>query len=59
MASEPSMHHTIDQIVNTNRLFITKINGTARLINLLPLFGNKNQKERERRQSKDHQLGGG
>jgi hypothetical protein len=29
-------------------LFITKIEGTASLINLLPLSGNKNQKERER-----------
>jgi hypothetical protein len=47
MASEPCMHHTIDQIVITNRLFITKIEGTASLINLLFLFGNKNQKERE------------
>jgi hypothetical protein len=63
MALEPCMHHTIDQIVITDRLFITKIKGycikgTA-IINLLPLFGNKNQKERERRQSNDHQLGGG
>jgi hypothetical protein len=48
MALEPCMHHTIDQIVITNRLFITKIKGTTSLINLLPLFGNKNQKERER-----------
>jgi hypothetical protein len=47
MALEPCMHHTIDQIVITNRLFITKIKGTASLINLLPLFGNKNQKERD------------
>jgi hypothetical protein len=29
------------------------------IINLLPLFGNKNQKEREKRQSNDHQWGGG
>jgi hypothetical protein len=34
------------------------IKGTA-IMNILPLFGNKNQKERERRQSNDHQLGGG
>jgi hypothetical protein len=52
------MHHTRDQIVITDRLFITKIKGYC-IINLLSLFGNKNQKEREKRQSNDHQWGGG
>jgi hypothetical protein len=42
------MHASYDRpIIIINRLFVTKIEGTASLRNLLPLFGNKNQKERE------------
>jgi hypothetical protein len=42
------MHASYDRpIIITNRLFVTKIEGTASLRNLLHLFGNKNQKERE------------
>jgi hypothetical protein len=60
MASEPCMHHTIDQIVITNRLFVTKNRRYCQSIKPSPPFWQQEPKrERESRQSKDHQLGGG
>jgi hypothetical protein len=43
MAFKPCMH----QIVIIDQVFITKIKEYC-IVNFLPLFGNKNQKERER-----------